>query len=119
MSQSLPGPAAPPSRDSDHRRRNFRLGPSKEGTGMWSPMPQLSAHRQDTDLPREAQQIRRVVRDRGPVSRDELHGHGGARFWKPRRFLRALHYALNQGLIRSTGRDTYNAQENSSENEHG
>jgi hypothetical protein len=88
------------------------FGPSKEGMGTRAPMLQLSAHGDDSELQqREAEAIGRAARDRGPMSRNELRARVDARFWGPRRFPRALSHAMNQGLIRSTGRDTYEAAE--------
>jgi MFS family permease len=87
------------------------VGSSKQGMGVWSPMPQLSEHRHDTELQSEAEAIGRAAMDQGPMSGEELRERVGARHWGPRRFPRALQSAQSQGMLRSTGRDTYDAPE--------
>lgn len=107
MSTPRPAASAANTPDQARRRRGFLLGPSKEGTGFWSPMPQLSAPWEDTEISNEAQRISRALADNGPMSRSDLRERVGGRFWGPRRFSHALQHALQQGVIRSTGHDTY------------
>jgi MFS family permease len=94
-------------------RRRYRPGPGMEypyyspglvGTSLRRPTPV-------TELQREVEAIGRAVDEGGPVSRDELFRHVGARRWGPGRFRRALGEAVASGRIRRTGRGRFEPPE--------
>jgi hypothetical protein len=64
-----------------------------------------------TELQREVEAIGRAVDEGGPVSRDELFRHVGARRWGPGRFRRALGEAVASRRIRRTGRGRFEPPE--------
>jgi len=92
-------------------RRRIPFGPSQQGMSGWSPMPHLSTRGPTTVVGEEANEIARTLSDRGPLSRRGLQIAVGARYWGPLRFGQALRYALEHGLIRRVGRETFAAPE--------
>ncbi|HEY1563831.1 MAG TPA: MFS transporter, partial [Gaiellaceae bacterium] len=94
-------------------RRRYRPGPGMEypyyspglvGTSLRRPTPV-------SELQREVESIGRAVDEGGPVSRDELFRHVGARRWGPGRFRRALGEAVASRRIRRTGRGRFEPPE--------
>lgn len=109
MNRPVPGEGKEPESSGGLRSygRKLRIGPSREGMGVWSPMPQLSSPTEDTVIVDEARQITRALVDQGPMSSRALQAAVASRYWGPRRFSRALHYALEHQMIRRLGRDTF------------
>jgi hypothetical protein len=88
--------------------RKVQFGPSKEGMGVWSPNPQLSSRGKNTELANEARAIAQVlIENEQPMTQAQIIEQVGARYWGPRVFSRALHYALRQQMIRQVGTGMY------------
>jgi len=84
-----------------------QLGPGEE-PALWNPRPATSVH-SDTDVPREAAELTRVVLEEGAITRNDLGAAVQASHWGPAQFHRALRYALAHGMIRRVGRGVYAA----------
>jgi MFS family permease len=77
----------------------------------WSPAPVASARpREDRDLEREVAAIAAALGAAdGPMDRRRLAGAVGARYWGAGRFSIALGEAARRGMVRRTGRGSYEA----------
>lgn len=87
--------------------RKLGLGPGRALGG--SPAISVAAPSSPELLNHEISAIRRVLTERGPLSRPEIHGLVGARYWGPGVFGRALAEAVADRIVRRAGRDTYAA----------
>ncbi len=94
------------------RGERYRLGPSRTGqTGMWSPTYASSERpAEDSDIQREVDALVRALAAEDGVSRRRLREMAESRYWGPGRFRRALREAVEQGQIRSQGRDRFVAK---------
>ena len=93
--------------------RRWRPGPGP-GSSFYSPgmigtagtASRLAATALE-DLDREIVVIAEVLRQRGPVSRDELKRLVGGRYWGPGRFRAALRAAIDEGAADQTSRTVF------------
>jgi MFS family permease len=102
-------PAKEPEPRPARRGERYRLGPSRTGqTGMWSPTYAYSERpAEDSDIEREVDALVSAVAAEDGVSRRRLREMAESRYWGPGRFRRALRAAIEQGRIRSQGRDRF------------
>jgi MFS family permease len=91
-------------------RRRYRPG---VGTPDYSQGPGMPLFHGPTDeyLDREIDVIARALRESGRTRRDELARRVGARSWGPGRFRAALREAIDEGLVRRAGRDSFEPAE--------
>jgi hypothetical protein len=76
--------------------------------GVWSPQPHLSTRGKNKELANEARAIAQVLlENERPMTQAEIVERVAARYWGPRVFARALHYALHQQMIRQVGTGLY------------
>jgi MFS family permease len=76
---------------------------------MWSPYPLASAPGQERDLEREVDEIVRLLRERGPMTRAQLARELQSRYWGPRRLARALSAARRAGGVHRVDRSSFAA----------
>jgi hypothetical protein len=67
--------------------------------------------REDTDLDREIDAIVKLLKDRGPLPSPQIRRELETKFWGPGRLRAALVEARRRGLVRRTGRRSYEAAE--------
>jgi MFS family permease len=105
-------PEKEPERPPARRGERYRLGPSRTGqTAMWSPNYSYSERpAEDSDIEREVEALVSAVAAEDGVSRRRLREMAESRYWGPGRFRRALRAAIEQGRIRSQGRDRFVAK---------
>ncbi len=85
--------------------RRLRPGP---GRFSYSPMPVPGYHGEEgADLDREIEAISQALDEHGEMSRAELAGAVGARYWGPGRFRSALREALSEDAARRVSRSRY------------
>ncbi len=84
--------------------RRYRPG---RGTATYSPFTTWPPDEDLAALDRETEIIGRALAEHGPTERRELANNVGARYWGPGRFSQALREALSEGVVRRTGRNTY------------
>jgi hypothetical protein len=78
---------------------------------MWSPTYAYSERpAEDSDIEREVDALVSAVAAENGVSRRRLREMAESRYWGPGRFRRALRAAIEQGRIRSQGRDRFVAK---------
>lgn len=92
-------------RDRDRGLRRLQPGPGRLLGG--SPAISAAAPAVPELLDHEIQAITRVLNERGPTRRAEIARMAGARYWGPGVFRRALAEAIEDGLVRRVGRETY------------
>jgi hypothetical protein len=76
---------------------------------VWAPSMVSSSPREDTDLEREIDAIVKLLKDRGPLPSPEIRRELETRFWGPGRLRQALVEARRRGLVRRTGRRSFEA----------
>ncbi len=91
--------------------RRFRLGPGT-GSSFYSPGmlgTAFSSRPREAEeaLDREIEAIASALEDKWELSRTDLAGLTGARYWGPGRFSEAIHEAEAEGRIRRVSRSTY------------
>jgi hypothetical protein len=68
-----------------------------------------SSPREDTDLEREIDAIVKLLKDKGPLPSPEIRRELETRFWGPGRLRQALVEARRRGLVRRSGRRSFEA----------
>lgn len=76
---------------------------------VWAPSMVSSSPREDTDLEREIDAIVKLLKDKGPLPSPEIRRELETRFWGPGRLRQALVEARRRGLVRRTGRRSFEA----------
>ncbi len=84
--------------------RRFRPGP---GSASYSPFLPPLWQSNPAWLDREVEAIRAALAEHGQLTRAELAGRVGARYWGPGRYRVALREAVAEGAARRAGRDAY------------
>jgi MFS family permease len=101
---------APKKRKSRRERREEMFGPRRgpearpyPASRAWAPATMATSHGDDRDIEREIEELIRVLRDGGPMTRSALRQAARTSTWGPDRFARALRLALRRGLVRREG----------------
>ncbi|HEV7847620.1 MAG TPA: crosslink repair DNA glycosylase YcaQ family protein [Thermoleophilaceae bacterium] len=76
---------------------------------VWAPSMVSSSPREDTDLEREIDAIVKLLKDKGPLPSPEIRRELETRFWGPGRLRQALVEARRRGLVRRSGRRSFEA----------
>jgi hypothetical protein len=76
---------------------------------VWAPSMVSSSPREDTDLEREIDAIVKLLEDKGPLPSPEIRRELETRFWGPGRLRQALVEARRRGLVRRSGRRSFEA----------
>jgi hypothetical protein len=69
----------------------------------------FSTPREDVDLEREIDAIVKLLKEKGPLPSPQIRRELETRFWGPGRLRAALVEARRRGLLRRSGRRTYEA----------
>jgi hypothetical protein len=82
---------------------------SSRRRSVWAPAMVSSVTREDTDLDREIDAIVKLLQEKGPLPSPQIRRELETKFWGPGRLRAALVEARRRGLVRRSGRRTYEA----------
>jgi hypothetical protein len=84
--------------------------PSGRRRSVWAhQMVSSGAPREDTDLDNEVDAIVALLNEKGPLPSPRIRRELETKFWGPGRLRQALVEARSRGLVKRTGRRTYEA----------
>jgi winged helix DNA-binding protein len=82
---------------------------SSRRRSVWAPAMVSSVTGEDTDLDREIDAIVKLLQEKGPLPSPQIRRELETKFWGPGRLRAALVEARRRGLVRRSGRRTYEA----------